>query len=386
MPILLVLALGTFVSAFCIRIIDPVVPQIARDFDTSIEMAAMLASAFTFPYALGQPVLGPLGDAVGKSLVMKLGLGVLVASLAAAALAEDFGTLFALRVAGGFASGAIIPLALAMVGDRFSFEQRQLALTRILMAAGFGQIAGVTCSGWVASVLSWRAMMLLCAAVACVGLAMTILGLKPRAGAVRRPFTLRAIVDSYRTVFRNWRSYVCFTTVFVEGVLVFGMLPYIAAILERSGAGSVREAGFVLAGMGIGSILFTFLARLMLHHLGGMTNLMRSGGLLVAIGFMVVVIGRSWPVDMLGFCIVGCGFYMLHNSLQTEATELAPSNRGAAVAAHAFFFFLGQAAGVPVYQKAFEHLGQDVPVMIAGFAFLALALWSAHMLRRPKPA
>ena len=60
---------------------------------------------------------------------------------------------------------------------------------------------------------------------------------------------------------------------------------------------------------------------------------------------------------MLAFVLVGVGFYMIHNSLQTQATELAPGNRGSAVAAHAFFFFLGQAAGPVVYGHSFAAIG-----------------------------
>jgi predicted MFS family arabinose efflux permease len=384
-PLLLVLAFGTFVSALSMRIIDPVVPQIAREFGVGLATAAMLSAAFTFPYAIGQPLLGPLGDAIGKARVIKIGLAVLALSLAVSAVAPTIEALFLVRVIGGFASGAIIPLALAAVGDRFRFEQRQIALTRILMAATLGQIAGVSCSGLVASVLDWRVMMGVCAAITGAGMALTMAGLKPRPDARRVRFTIHGIRVGYSRVFQNPRAYVCFLTVFLEGLMVFGLLPYIAGMLEHSGAGGVREAGFVLAGTGIGGVLFTVLARGLLHVLGGMTNLMRAGGVVTACGLLTVATGESWPVDLLGFTIIGCGFYMLHNSLQTEATELAPANRGSAVAAHAFFFFLGQAAGVLVYQHAIAHFGPQVPVIGAAVLFLLLALWSAQMLRRPRP-
>jgi hypothetical protein len=43
--------------------------------------------------------------------------------------------------------------------------------------------------------------------------------------------------------------------------------------------------------------------------------------------------------------VIGLSYYMLHNCLQTEATELAPTARGSAVALFACGFFLGQALG-----------------------------------------
>ena len=58
MPLLLILAASCLVSAMTMRIIDPVVPAVARDLAVSVDTVALLASAFTFPYALCQPLLG----------------------------------------------------------------------------------------------------------------------------------------------------------------------------------------------------------------------------------------------------------------------------------------------------------------------------------------
>ena len=42
----------------------------------------------------------------------------------------------------------------------------------------------------------------------------------------------------------------------------------------------------------------------------------------------------------------GLGFYMLHNTLQTQATQMAPEARGTAVTLFACLLFLGQSCGV----------------------------------------
>ena len=55
--------------------------------------------------------------------------------------------------------------------------------------------------------------------------------------------------------------------------------------------------------------------------------------------------------------IAGVSFYMLHNSMQTEATELAPSARGSAVALFACGFFVGQGLGPIVFAALLHGLG-----------------------------
>ncbi len=98
MPLLLVLAASCLASAFIVRIVDPLVPQIARDLVADPHTVALLASAFAFPYALGQPILGPLGDALGKARVINWCLVALSAAMALSVVAPTIEWLFAARL------------------------------------------------------------------------------------------------------------------------------------------------------------------------------------------------------------------------------------------------------------------------------------------------
>jgi len=82
MPLLLVLAFSCFVSSLAIRLIDPMVPAMAVDLATAEANISLLASAYAIPYALIQPVLGPLGDRVGKARIIIACLFVLTIATA----------------------------------------------------------------------------------------------------------------------------------------------------------------------------------------------------------------------------------------------------------------------------------------------------------------
>jgi predicted MFS family arabinose efflux permease len=60
---------------------------------------------------------------------------------------------------------------------------------------------------------------------------------------------------------------------------------------------------------------------------------------------------------------------MLHNTLQTNATQMAPEARGLAVSCFATAFFLGQSAGVSAAAPAFDYAGA-VPLFIGSGAIL----------------
>ncbi len=101
MRLILLLGLAGFASAFSLRTTDPMLTIIAADLDVSVRQAALLASAYTLPYALMQIVLGPVGDAIGKSRLVRLALVILSIGLALSAIAPSYGTVMAGRISGG---------------------------------------------------------------------------------------------------------------------------------------------------------------------------------------------------------------------------------------------------------------------------------------------
>jgi len=387
LPLLLVLAASCLASAFIVRIVDPLVPQIARDLVADPHTVALLASAFAFPYALGQPILGPLGDALGKARVINWCLIALSAAMALSVVAPTIEWLFAARLLAGLAAGGIIPLSIAMIGDRFAMHERQVALSQLLMAMLSGQLAGVIGSGLIGSLVDWRWVMAVGCTVVVASLILSLTSLQGRPDADRKPLSIAGMRHGYARVFANPRAKVCYGAVFVEGICIFGLLPYLAVLLEARGAGGTREAGFIIAAMMAGGIVFTATVRVLLRVLRGQMNLIRAGGLAAGLGLIAYSLAGQWPAEAAAFALTGLGFYMLHNSLQTQATELAPEARGAAVALHAFFFFLGQACGPILYQLGFATFGQlsPMPMLIAGIGMVTLGFFVARRLARPLP-
>jgi predicted MFS family arabinose efflux permease len=119
----------------------------------------------------------------------------------------------------------------------------------------------------------------------------------------------------------------------------------------------------------------------MLWHMNFM-GLMRWGGLVCAAGLASLALLDPWPAKFVAFVAVGLGFYMIHNSIQTQVTELAPEARGASVALHAFCFFLGQATGPVLYGLGIGTIGAEATVSVSAGAMLLLGLATAHGFAR----
>jgi predicted MFS family arabinose efflux permease len=383
--LLAILGLTGFASNISLRIVDPIVPLLAREFDAAVATVALLASAYTLPYALGQPVLGPLGDAKGKARVMSVCLFILAASLAVSMLARGVAELAICRAISGLAGGACIPLAIAMIGDRFPLAERQRALSRYLLYVVIGQMSGPPMAGLLSEAIGWQSVFGIAAVVAFVAGVAVQVSLKPRPGIVRPPFSLPLMRANYGVILRNPMAKYCYGAVAMEGCFIYGFLPYVAALLESRGAGSVREAGFVVAGIGLGGLLFNLLLTSLQKSMDR-AAMMRAGGLVIFAGHMAVAVAPSWPLETGAFALIGLGFYMLHTGIQTEATELAPEARGSAVALHAFSLFLGMAVGPVAYGWMIPAAGAAASFIGGGAVVLTAALLIAANVKEPRKA
>src|SRR5439155_26559186 len=80
----------------------------------------------------------------------------------------------------------------------------------------------------------------------------------------------------------------------------------------------------------------------------GEADLARLGGVCMAFAFGALAWGPSWRWALPACLIAGFGFYALHNTLQTNSTQMAPAARGTAVSLFSCCLFLGQSLGMLV--------------------------------------
>ena len=148
--LLFILSLCGFSGALATRLFDPLITSIAADFATPVSVVALLSTAFALPFGLSQPFLGPTGDAFGKEVVIKVAVSVLALCLLASTFAPNLKLLFVSRVLGGVAAGGIMPVCMALIGDRFALAVRQVALSRFIGATLIGQLVGASVGGMAA--------------------------------------------------------------------------------------------------------------------------------------------------------------------------------------------------------------------------------------------
>ena len=367
-----------------VRVTDSLLPQIAVDLNVTVGAASVVVTVYLLAHGSVQLVIGPIGDRFGKYLCVALAAAGASVMVALCGLAPSLPLLVAARLGSGLATGWIIPFALAFVGDVIPYERRQQVIGGFLSGQILGQLFGQAAGGVLGDYFGWRNVFFILAAL----LAAATLGLFYELW--RNPITHvghasaqpgRGFIADYSTVLRSPWARAVIAIAFVESAVMFGAFTYVGADLHlRFGVGFTLVGLFVGA-FAIGGLIYSLSVRLLVNRFGPI-GIATGGGALLALAYVTLAFEPHYWIAPAAITAIGLGFYMLHNTLQTNATQMTPEARGTAVAIFSSALYLGQTAGVAAGGVVFDRFTAVPLFLSAGGILLSLGIWFARQLAR----
>ena len=161
---------------------------------------------------------------------------------------------------------------------------------------------------------------------------------------------------------------------------VYGAFAFIATHLHQAHGLSLAAAGAVVMLFGFGGFLFATTSRWLVPRLGE-PGLARWGGMVMFASLLAIALGPAWWWSVPACFATGLGFYMMHNTLQTNATQMAPDMRGTSLALFASCLFIGQSVGVALAALVVDRHGPAALFMIAMILLPLVAMGFARALR-----
>ncbi len=174
-------------------------------------------------------------------------------------------------------------------------------------------------------------------------------------------------------------------TVGLEGALFQGVFPYVSADLHLRFGLSFTAIGIIIGIFATGGLIYAATVRPLMRRLGqiGIAN---AGGVLMGLSFLTLAVEPVWHFAPLAVLGIGLGFFMLHNTLQTEATQMTPEARGTSVALFASMYFIGQTVGVALAAPVMDRYGARPLFVVSAVLLPALVFWFTRRLKRKQLA
>jgi YNFM family putative membrane transporter len=383
---IIALTLSAFVAIAAVRVTDPLLPQLAREFATTPSGASIVSTSAMAAYGVCQVAYGPLGERHGKYTVVTVVTLLGAVFMLGCAFAPSLGALAVLRLGVGAMAAAVVPLSIAYIGDSTPYEVRQGVLARLLSGQILGMLAAQALGGIGADYVGWRGVFAALSVVyAIVGITLWRELRSPRVVERRVPeFRLSLAMARYLALVRLGSVQRVLAVVGAEGFLLYGAVTFVGAFLKNDLGMSYSALGLVLACFGVGGLSYAMLAAHFVKRLGE-RGMMLCGGLLMAAGFAVCSVATmAWPVAA-AMASSGLGFYLMHNTLQTRASQMAPGERALGMSMFSSALFVSQAAGVTACAMMIAALGYRIVFGLIALGLVALGSSAVAVLAHAGP-
>lgn len=150
-----VLATGAGVFSMLQSLIAPALPTVQHALHTSQSTATWVMTAYLLSASVFTPILGRVGDLVGKKRTLVAVLLAVLAGCLVAALAPNIGVLIIARVVQGI-GGALFPLSFGIIRDEFDASQVPGSISNLSAVIAAGGGVGMVAAGPIVSALDYR--------------------------------------------------------------------------------------------------------------------------------------------------------------------------------------------------------------------------------------
>jgi DHA1 family bicyclomycin/chloramphenicol resistance-like MFS transporter len=310
----LVLGALTALGPFTVDLYLPAFPALEHEFAVSSALIQLTLTATAVGFGVGQLLVGPWSDRVGRRLPLILATALHVAASFAVALAPDVLWLGLFRVLQGIGAAAGGVVAMAMVRDLFGGIPLVRMLSRLALVNGLAPILAPVIGSQLLRILDWRGIFYFLAAygiLVVVATAIFIVETLPPARRVDKGHT--TVWERYRAIFGD-RVFV--GVAIISGMTFSGLFAYLSSssfLFQQVYGMSPQEFGILFAANSIGVVAGVQISSRLANYFGPQWILAVSTAVLVVSATAIVVVdilhlGLMAILIPLWVFITACGF------------------------------------------------------------------------------
>lgn len=225
----MIIVLGVMVALgpLTIDMYLPALPKIADELGVSSSVAQLTLTGTLAGLALGQLVVGPLSDSLGRRRPLMAGIVLHMLASLLCLFAPNIELLGIARGLQGMGAAAAMVVAIAVVGDLFTDSAAATVMSRLMLVLGVAPVVAPSLGAAVLLKASWH--WVFAALVVIAGLLLLVAALtlpETLPASHRRPLKVRGIAATYLELLRDVRFVVL---VLVAALGMSGLFAYIAA-------------------------------------------------------------------------------------------------------------------------------------------------------------
>ena len=408
-------------------------PAFVQDIGIAYNNTTWTALAQAMSTAACAPILGKVGDVIGRRITLLLGIAVFTLGNVLSALADSLVFMLVARFVVGIGTAAMGPVILAYIATEFPQDKIAKGFSLYMLLSSASVIIGPTIGGLIVSAYGWRSMLWVCVAI-CAGIFAACAFISRNQESTKKPlenfdvsgaililifFSLLLCVPSFGQNF-GWTSTPFLTVLVLAIISMLGLF-----LAERKSDHPILSGSFIKRSAFILSVIALFLTQGLMQ--ANMTNTIvfvnytqPDNGTVSGYAISVMYVGMSLGAVLLGpladryepkrvllgsFILTGlaCGILLLFTEvtsvfllmaalgtlgfglggngtifMKVVLSGLTPQEAGAGTGTYGLFRDLAAPFGVAVFVPLFTN--QITDRIAAGAAAPTAAVASIHFL------
>lgn len=302
----LVLVLGalTAIGPLTIDTYLPALPQLSAEMGATESQAQLTITGLLVGLGLGQLLVGPLSDAVGRRKPLLVGLAVHGLMSVLCALAPSITMLAVTRTLQGLGGAAVAVVAMAIVRDLFSGIRAAQLLSRLMLVVGVAPILAPSLGSALLSFTSWRGIFVVLAATAVALFVLALFALPETLPVVRRQTgSVAGSLRAFRVLFAD-RLFV--VMVLVSGLMFATLFAYISGapfILQELYGLTPQQFGLAFSANAIGLVVLTQVNPMLVKRYSPVRVLMAAVTISASGSVALLITGLTGFGGLLGFMV-----------------------------------------------------------------------------------
>jgi len=332
----------TLMAVLGVSSITPAFPQIARALNLTPGAVGLLVAVFTLPGAVLTPILGVLGDRLGRKRILVPSLLLFATAGTACGLARDFQLLLTLRLLQGVGAAALGALNVTIIGDLYRGWRRATVMGYNASVLSTGTAIYPAIGGSLA-LLGWYFPFFL--PVVAFPVALLVM-LRLRNPEPNSDVQIGTYLRNTLVSIRNPQALALFFASLISFVILYGaFLTYLPFLLRRSFGASSLLIGLLFSATSVATAITSFrLGRLARRF--SSRNLMRLGFALYTLALVGLALAPTLWVLLAPTLLFGVANGVNIPSILTLLSGLAPDEyRAVFMSVNAMILRLGQTLG-----------------------------------------
>ena len=361
------LMLGNFATGLCILAPAGMLTVLADGLNVGIRETGLLVTFGAVILCFGSPIVAWLTTRIDRRTLLAGSLAFMVVGQAASAIAPNYITVLALRLAMVTGAAVFTPQAASTIALLVPEKDRSGSIAFVFLGWSLAVAGGLPLITFVSGYVGWRGAFAAASLTALIPLILLLFAL-PRA-LYGPPLSLHSF--SLLAHNRKIILLLLITILSISGQLI--VFIYLAPLLQRLGGASHETTGLMFALFGVVAFVGSIIASRVVGKLGGWV----TAGIFLACTFSGLAfwsLGAGiLPVMGVGVAFIGLGFAASNSMSQARLVQAAPELSSASVALNTSGVYVGQAIGSGVGGVMF---GLD---MLHGIGFVGLAFVAASI-------